>query len=212
MASHLRPRPSAIDMLPEECEGIVAWAFQELANTRRSQVEVYAEFKQKLIALQGELGIGFDIPHFSSFNRHSLRLGKLNANIQRAQAIADAVVARSDGMDADNLTQASSRMLKTLLLEAMERAIDGGASFKEAKDAATAIRQLGLAEAVSTGNRQKLDAEAKAKQVEAEMKANADKALDMLSKEPGVSAEAIARARRDFLGIRPKVKSETDNG
>lgn len=206
MAPHTRPRPSSIDLLPEECEGIVAWAVQEMANTPRTQTDVYAEFRNKLIALQGELGLDFDIPHFSSFNRHNLRLAKLTHKMQRSQAIANAVVARTDGADADNLTQASIRMLKTLMVEVMEDAADG-MSFKEAKDGATALRQLALAETASTSRRQKLEAEEKARQVEAEMKAKAEKALDVLSSEPGISKEAIARARREFLGVRPK-KSE----
>jgi len=29
----------------------------------------------------------------------------------------------------------------------------------------------------------------------------------VLSNEPGISKEAIARARREFLGVRPKAKS-----
>ncbi|EHS51505.1 phage protein [Rhizobium sp. PDO1-076] len=206
MAPHMRPRPSSIDLLPEECEGIVAWAFQELANTPRAQTEVYAEFRQKLIALQGELGIDFDIPHFSSFNRHNLRLGKLTNKMQRTQAIANAVVSGTNGADADKLTQASTRMLKTLLVEVMENAVDDGMSFKEAKDAATALRQLALAETASTGQRQKLEAEDKLRRVESDMKANAEKALDTLSSEPGISKEAIARARLEFLGVRPKKK------
>ncbi|WP_439604423.1 phage protein Gp27 family protein, partial [Shinella sp.] len=86
----MRPRPSAIDQLPEECEAIVAWAAQELANTPKSQTEIYAEFRMKLIALQGELGLAFDIPHFSSFNRHALRLAKVTQRLQRSQMIADA--------------------------------------------------------------------------------------------------------------------------
>ncbi|MCY1667865.1 phage protein Gp27 family protein [Rhizobium sp. SL86] len=208
MAPHTRPRPSSIDQLPEECEGIVAWAVQELANTPRSQTEVYAEFRNKLIALQGELGLAFDIPHFSSFNRHNLRLAKLTQKMQRSQAIANAVVASTNGADADKLTQASTRMLKTLLVEVMENAADDGLSFKEAREAATALRQLALAETASTGQRLKLEAEEKLRKVEAEMKDNAEKALDALSAEPGVSKEAIARARREFLGVRPKKKPE----
>ncbi len=211
MAPHTRPRPSSIDLLPEECEGIVAWAVQELANTPRSQTDVYAEFRTRLIALQGELGLDFDIPHFSSFNRHNLRLAKLTQKMQRSQAIANAVVARTDGADADNLTQASTRMLKTLMVEVMEGAADAGMSFKEAKDAATALRQLALAETASTGRRQKLEAEERARQVEAEMKAKAEAALDMLESEPGVSKAAIKRAKEKFLGVRPpKKKPETE--
>lgn len=209
MGTHLRPRPSAIDLLPEECEGIVAWAFQELANTRRSQVEIYAEFKQQLIALQGELGLGFDIPHFSSFNRHSMRLGRLSRKRVRAQEIAHAVASQTSDTDADEMTQATTLMLKTLLMEVIEGSLDKGVSFKEAKDAATAVRQLSLAETTSTSGRQKLQAEKKAKQVEADMKANAEKALDTLSREPGISKEAIARARRDFLGVRPKQEKKS---
>lgn len=212
MAPHVRPRPSSIDLLPEECEGVVAWAVQELAHTPRTQTDVYAEFRNRLIALQGELGLDFDIPHFSSFNRHNLRLAKLTAKMRRTQAIANAVVVNTDGQDADKLTQASTRMLKTLLLETMEKASDDGLSFKEAKDAATAYRQLSLAETVSTGRRQKLDEEEKAKTVEAEMKAKANQALDILSQEPGISKEAIARARREFLGVRPQAKKANSDG
>lgn len=210
MAPHTRPRPSSIDQLPEECEGIVAWAVQELANTPRSQTDVYAEFRNKLIALQGELGLAFDIPHFSSFNRHNLRLAKLTQKMQRSQAIANAVVASTNGADADKLTQASTRMLKTLLVEVMENAADDGLSFKEAREAATALRQLALAETASTGQRLKLEAEEKLRKVEAEMKDNAEKALDVLSNEPGVSKDAIARARREFLGVRPPKKEKQE--
>lgn len=204
MAPHTRPRPTSIDLLPEECEGIVAWAAQELVNTQRSQTDVYAEFRNKLIALQGELGLAFDIPHFSSFNRHALRLAKLTARMNRSQMIADAVVARSDGQDADNLTQASTRMLKTLIVEMMEGAADGGFEPKEAAHAAVAIRHIAAAEIASTGRRQKLEAEEKARRVEAETKAKAEQAFDMLAAEPGISKEAIARAKRKFLGVRPK--------
>lgn len=156
MAPHTRPRPSAIDQLPEECEGIVAWAAQELANTQRTQTEIYAEFREKLIALQGELGLGFDIPHFSSFNRHAIRLAKLTARMNRAQMVADAVVDRTDGESADTLTQAATRMLKTLIVEMMENAGDEGFTPKEATAAAAALYRLSMAENVSSERRRKL--------------------------------------------------------
>lgn len=167
MAQHLRPRPSAIDQLPVECEGIVAWAAQELANSGRSQTEIYAEFRQKLIALQGELGIGFTIPHFSSFNRHNARLAAVTQRLQRGQMIADAVVARSDGQDADNLVQASTRLLKILIFEIMSNATEGEFDAKEAGRAAAALHRLAMAENVSTTRRQKLLAEVESKVGEA---------------------------------------------
>lgn len=195
MTPHLRPRPSAIDQLPEECEGIVAWAAQELANTPRSQTEIYAEFRTKLIALQGELGLAFDIPHFSSFNRHALRLAKVTARLQRSQMIADAVVARTDGEDADKLTQASTRLLKTIIFEMMENAADDGFVPKEAHQAAAALYRLSMAENISTVRRQKLQAEFTQK---------AESAIESVSKELGLSAERVAQLRTEFLGIRPR--------
>ncbi|SOC46639.1 uncharacterized protein DUF3486 [Rhizobium subbaraonis] len=213
MAPHTRPRLSSIDLLPEECEGVVAWASQELAERKRSQTDIYAEFRDKLIALQGELGLDFDIPHFSSFNRHNIRLGKLTQKLQRSQMIADAIVDRTNGADADKLTQASTRMLKTLVLQAMEAASDRTVTFEEARDAAASLLRIAQAENASTGRRQKLQAEEKARKAEEEMKQKAEAALDMLENEPGVSKAAIKRAKEKFLGVRPpKKKAEDQDG
>lgn len=192
MAPHLRPRPSAIDQLPEECEAIVAWAAQELANTPRSQTEIYAEFRDKLMALQGELGLGFDIPHFSSFNRHALRLAKVTARLQRSQMIADAVVARTDGEDADKLTQASTRLLKTIIFEMMENAADDGFVPKEAHQAAAALYRLTMAENISTQRRQKLQAE-----IEAQTK----EAVISVAKAKGLSEETAQDILSKILGV-----------
>lgn len=156
MAPHTRPRPTAVDQLPEECEAIVAWAAQELANTGRAQTDIYADFRKKLIALQGELGLGFDIPHYSSFTRHNMRLKALMDRQRRAQMIADAVVTSTDGEDEDRLTRAAARMLRTLIVEMMEGAADGGFKPKEAASAAAALRHLAAAENVSTARLEKI--------------------------------------------------------
>lgn len=197
MAPHTRPRPNSIELLPDECEAIVAWAAQELAGTR-SQTEIYAEFRQKLIALQGELGLGFDIPHFSSFNRHAVKLAKLTARMNRAQRIANAVSAQAEGQDADNLTQAATRMLKTLIVEMMENAGDDGFSPKEATAAAAALYRLAMAENVSTTRRQKLGRE-----IESTLKKAVDAASGEVGKDGGkaIDGEAILAAiRRAYSG------------
>jgi len=173
----------------------VAWAAQELANTSRPQTAIYAEFRHKLIALQGELGLGFDIPHYSSFTRHNMRLKALMDRQRRAQMIADAVVTRSDGQDEDRQTRAAVRMLRTLIVEMMEGASDGGFKPKEAASAAQALRHLAAAENVSTARRQKLQAEFTQK---------AESAIESVSKELGLSAERVAQLRTEFLGIRPR--------
>ncbi|MDL2401266.1 DUF3486 family protein [Rhizobium mayense] len=199
MAPHMRPRPSAIDQLPEECDAIVAWAAQELAQSGRTQTDIYAEFRTKLIALQGELGLGFDIPAFSSFNRHALKIGRLNARLKRSRVMAEAIVDQTAGGTDDNVTMAATLTLKTLILEMLENGGEDGFAPKEAKAMADAMRSLQLAENMSTTRRLKL---------EAEFAKKTETVLETLAKEPGISKESIARARKEFLGVRTKEESK----
>ncbi len=193
MAKHTRPRPNAIDMLPEECELIVAWAAQELGRSDRSQTEIYAEFRTKLIALQGEIGLGFDIPSFSSFNRHALRSVALSQRHKRARMLAEVVVDKADGEEADDITKAVTLTLKTLLLEMLESAGEHGFKPKEALAMAGAVRSLQIAENLSTTRRQKLDAEFSAK---------VEEVVDVVAKEKGLSKEASDSIKSEILGIR----------
>lgn len=199
-----RGRLSAIDLLPEECEPVINWAAHELANRDRTQLEIFAEFKQKLIALQGEIGLDFDIPSFSSFNRYSLRLAGMSRRLEQTREIAATISERMDAQGSDDLTLIAAEAIKTLIFEVLQDAGEGGISPKGAMELANALRAASAAQVSSSNRRLKIEAEEKARRVEADMKANAEKALDTLSREPGISKEAIARARRDFLGVRPK--------
>jgi Skp family chaperone for outer membrane proteins len=192
MAPHTRPRPSSIDLLPEECEEIVAWAAQELARSGRSQTEIYAEFQQRLKTLQMEMGSIFPIPAFSSFNRHALKLSNLTARLKRSRMMADAIVDRSDGEDADNVTKAATLTLKTLILEMLESAGEAGFSPKEAMSMAGAMRALQVAENLSTARRQKIEKEFSEKVTDA---------VDAVAKAKGLSSETVADIRAQILGV-----------
>lgn len=205
-----RGRLTAIDQLPDECEPIVSWAAQELADRTRTQVEIYGEFRQKLIAIQGEQGIDFDIPSFSAFNRYSVRLAMVSRRLEQTREIAATLSERMDAAGSDDLTLIAAEAIKTLIFEVLQDAGEGGISPKGAMELANALRAASAAQISSSNRRLKLEAEQRARQVEADMKAKAEKALDVLSNEPGVSKEAIARARREFLGVRPKKKDEAD--
>jgi len=207
-----RGRLTAIDQLPDECDPIVSWAAQELADRTCTQVEIYGKFKQKLIALQGEQGIDFDIPSFSAFNRYSVRLAMISRRLEQTREIAATLSERMDAAGSDDLTLIAAEALKTLIFEIVQSTGEAGISPKGAMELANALRAASAAQVSSSNRRAKLEAEAKLKQVEADMKAKAEKALDTLSQEPGISKAAIARARRDFLGVRPKKKDEAANG
>ncbi len=212
MAAKGRGRLTAIDLLPEECEPVIAWAAQELADRSRTQLEIYGEFKEKLIALQGELGLGFDIPSFSAFNRHAIRLSQMTRRLEQTREIAATISERMDAAGSDDLTLIAAEAIKTLIFELLQAGGDAGINPKGAMELANALRAASAAQASSSSRRLKLEAEEKTRRIEADMKDKAERALDVLSNEPGISKEAIARARREFLGVRPKKKDEGSNG
>lgn len=188
-----RGRLSAIDRLPEECDAAVAWAAQELSGRDRTQTEIYAEFREKLIAVQGGTGAGFDVPSFSAFNRYSLRLAAMTRRIEETRAIATTITERLDAGASDDLTVIAAEAIKTLIFEILQSAGEGGVSTKGAQELANALRAAAAAQSVSTARRQK---------VEAEFAEKVDEVVETVGREAGLSAERVAQLRREFLGVR----------
>ncbi len=194
-----RGRLSKIDLLPEECDEVVAWAAQELADRDRTQTEIYPEFKQKLIAIQGEHGIDFDIPSFTAFNRYSLKLSQLTRRIEQTREIAATISERMDAESSDDLTLIAAETIKTLVFEILSAKGEAGIDPKGAKALADALRSATLAQNVSTQRR---------KTIQQEYEAKAEKAIERVAKEKGLSADTISQLRHDFLGVRPKAKKD----
>jgi hypothetical protein len=188
-----RGRLSAIDLLPEECDAAVAWAAQELTRRERTQLDIYGEFREKLVAVQGETGAGFDIPSFSSFNRYSVKLAAMARRIEETRNIAAALSDRLDAGASDDLTIIAAEAIKTLIFEILQSAGDGGLSTKGAQELANALRAAAAAQSVSTARRQK---------VEAEFAEKVDEVVEKVGSEAGLSGEAVAKLRREFLGVR----------
>lgn len=191
MAPHSRPRPSLIDLLPEECEGVVSWAAQELANTARSQTDIYKEFCSRLEEIKDELRLNFQIPHYVSFTRHNLKLAKITKQMRQAQLMAEAVNDRTDGQDADALTQSVSRMLKTMMVEMMTNAMEKGFVPKEAAAVGMALERIAKAENISTARRQKL---------QEELASKTKKAVQTVAKAKGLTSEAANEILDKILG------------
>lgn len=190
-----RGRLSAIDQLPDECSEIITWAARELAQRDLTQLAIYAEFKQKLIALQGETGLGFDIPSFSSFNRYSLRLASMTRRLQQTREIAAAISERFDAGTSDELTLMAAEAIKTLVFEILDTRGEAGLDPKGAMQLAGALYRAAQAQGVSTSRRIK---------VEAEFEKKAGAAIDKVAGELGLTAERTAQLRREFLGVKAK--------
>lgn len=194
-----RGRLSSIDLLPPEADDVVVWASRELAARERTQLDIYAEFRTKLIALQGEQGLDFNIPAFSSFNRFSIRQAVLGRRIEETREIATSLADRFDGVGNEDLTVMVIEALKTLIFEIVSA--DEGASAEDAMMMAKAVHSLVSASKMSDSQRQVFNERLAAATDEAIDKATA------VAHEAGVSADRIAQMRRELLGVRPKVET-----
>ncbi|PRA87934.1 hypothetical protein CQ054_05920 [Ochrobactrum sp. MYb29] len=194
-----RGRLSSIDLLPPECDHVITWAAQQFADRERTLVDIYADFKTKLIAIQGEQGVAFDIPAFSSFHRHSVRLAQMTRRLEQTREIAATMSERFDPETSDDLTLVAAEAIKTLIYELLESAGDAGINPKGAMELANALRAASAAQSVSTARRLK---------VEAEFADKTEKALEKVAQEKGLSSDTVAQLRREFLGVRPKAEQK----
>ena len=156
-----RGRPTNIEMLPEACAPIVAWAADELQKRDRTQTDIYSEFVSQLEAIQrehrGELE--FAIPSFSAFNRYSIKLATLTSRLNETREIASTLAEKFDAADSDNLTLIAAEAIKTLIFELLTNSGEAGIDPKGAMSLANALRAAAQAQGVSTSRRQKVEKE-----------------------------------------------------
>lgn len=192
-----RSRLSGIELLPEECAPIVAWAAGELQNRDRTQTDIYEEFHGKLEALSKEYRgeLEFTIPSFSAFNRYSLKLATLSSRLNQTREIAATIAEKFDAQASDDLTVIAAEAIKTLIFEVLTNSGEGGIDPKGALALAGALHKASQAQSVSTSRRQKVQSELKdgISQVEEALK-------DAKALTPD-GAEVLRKIREDVYGI-----------
>ena len=190
-----RGRKSKIQLLPPQCTPIVAWAAQELLKDDRTQLDIYEEFFNRLNALKrdhrGELE--FDIPSFSSFNRHSLKLAAMTQRMTETHEIAAAIAEKFDAEASDDLTIIAAEAIKTLVMELITGSAEGAIDPKGTMQLAAALKSAMQAQSVSTARRQK---------VEAEFAKDVEKAVDTVARQKGMTAETADAIKAQILGVR----------
>lgn len=176
---------SAIDLLPEEADEAVKWAFEELHKRERLQKHIHMEFNLKLVKL------GLEPVSLSSFNRHSFRLAKIARRHEEARAITSALAERLDPSQTDDLTIMAAETIKTLVFEMLEDS--EGITPKNAMELARALQ--------SAVNSQKLSVDRK-RAINEKFEAQVDRAIDKVKGEKGLSDERARELRNDVLGLR----------
>lgn len=189
-----RGRLSGIELLPEECAPIVAWAAEELQKRERTQTEIYDEFYEKMNALHQEYRgeLDFTIPSFSAFNRYSIRLATLTQRLNQTREIASTLASKFDAAASDDLTLIASEAIKTLVFELVTAGGEAGFKPSAAKSLADALYSATRAQGVSTNRRQK---------VEEEFAAKAKEAVKTVAKARGISAESADQILDQILGV-----------
>lgn len=190
-----RGRLNHIELLPEECGPIVAWAADALQDRDKTQTEIYSEFVEKLQALdreyRGELEI--KVPSFSAFNRYSLKLAVLTQRINQTREIATALASKFDAKASDDLALIAAEAIKTLVFELVTSAGEAGVDPKGAKALADALYSATRAQGVSTARREK---------VEAEFAQQAKDAVAKVAKAKGLTAETTQEILSQILGVK----------
>lgn len=188
-----RGRLSSFDLLPPECEGLIAQAASDLADRDKTQTEIYAEFVagcQRLMAEhRGELE--FDIPAFSSFNRFSMRRARLSRRLDETRAIVATLAEKFDAKKSDDLTVITAETIKALVLHMLSDAADGIEPLA-AMQLATAFKAATQAQNVSSDRRRKL---------EAEFKDKVESAVETVAKAKGMTAETAEQIKAQILGV-----------
>ena len=186
-----RGKLSAFETLPREADHIVAWVNGELADRKRTQVEIHAEFEQKCCALMHEFGgdLDFDIPSRSALNRLSVRQATLARMRADARDMMRAVGDDFDIKDSDKLTIFAVDSIKALVNTLLA---DGEANPKQALELASAIRQAVQAQNISADGRRRYQQEIDAK---------VEKAVETVGKAKGMSKKTVASIKAEILGV-----------
>ena len=190
-----RGRLTAIDLLPEQCNELIAIAAKQLQERDLTQTEIYKEFFEGCQALQAEHHgeLEFKIPSKSSFNRYSIKLALITRRLEETREIAGAISERFDAEASDDLTLIAAEAIKTLIWEVVTGAGEAGIDPKGAMALASALHKANQAQSVSSKRR---------KEVEENFADQVDETIDKLQTEAGLSAERAADLRNQLLGVR----------
>lgn len=180
-----RGQLSKIDMLPEEADEDIAWALEQLRESKLTQTAIRMEFNERL-ADKGIEQIGR-----SAFNRYSIRKARQFRKLDEAQRMASEL-AKSMGTDEpDQVTIIVAEMLKVAALGILEQ---DELTTKGLMELSRALQSAVSAQKGSAEYRARLEREVQDKL------AKAAAAVNDVGKRNGISKEALEEINRRLLG------------
>ncbi|MBY6243866.1 phage protein Gp27 family protein [Methylosinus sp. Sm6] len=185
-----RGRLASLDLVPEEGQEDIRWAYAQLNERKRTAADILFELNDRLEAK----GLGDYAISKSAFNRRSVRISRANDRMAMSRAMFEGI---ADHLTPDNIDKSNvalGEFIKTLISEIVSE--QETMTSKEAMELSKAFQSVVAAQKTSSARRTQLEAELEEKQKKA-----AD-ALGAVAREAGLSAERVAQIRRDVLGVR----------
>lgn len=194
MAKPRRGRLSSLDLLPEEAESDIRWAYDEIKARRQPQTTILEELNRRL----ADRGIKVTISR-SAFGRKSLWLIGHGDAILRAREIASVLAEKLDEVPEGDVGLLLNELVKSIVFDILSNAqlTDDGVSMNMAVNAAMALDKLENARRLSVGTRDKIAKTFAEKAAAAVEKAGAAK---------GLTKETIADLKTKILGVDLKGK------
>ncbi|MDP2131943.1 MAG: phage protein Gp27 family protein [Erythrobacter sp.] len=176
---------SSIDMLPDEAEGAIVWANEQLRERHLPSAVILSEFNERL----ADVAIG-PISK-SAWGRYAVRKAIQFRRLDEVQRMGSELARTMDAKAPDEVTIAVAEMLKVAAFELLE---GGELSTKGIMELSRALQSAVGAQDKSAQYRERLEREV------AERLADAAKKVGKLEGKKGVSKEAIAEINRALLG------------
>jgi hypothetical protein len=191
-----RGRLSALDQLPPWADEIKLWAFNELKERKRAQLEILDEFNERLKTAAWSNGVTDQQPvSRSAFNRTAMRLAVLGRRLEETREIAAVLAPKLDKAGDDSITLLIAESIKMLIHEMLSNAgeVDAnGATAQMLMFAAQALRHTETAK-----NQSQIIRERRNKELVTETNA----AVDHVAKTEGLSADTVEKIKAKILGI-----------
>lgn len=179
-----RGRLSYLDLLPEEADGDIAWALDELRQNKRLQKDIREELNSKL-ADRGLAPVSI-----GAFSRYSTRKTVQFRKLDESRRMSAELIKTLGTEGPDDLTVLVAEMIKSVSLQILE---NGSLGSKDVMELAKAMQSAVSAQRMSTDHR--------AKQEKA-VAAKVDEAISVIAGEAGISKSKIAQMKKDLLGLR----------
>lgn len=169
---------SSIDMLPDEAEGAIIWANDQLRDRKLPTAVIHAEFNEKL----ADVGLG-PISK-SAFGRYAVRKAIQFRRLDEIQRMGGELARTMDAKAPDEVTVAVAELVKVAAFEILE---EGEVSTSGLMQISRALQSAVAAQKTSAEDRERREKELQARLAEAAKQAGE------IGKKNGVSPEAMEK-------------------